>query len=140
VPTTDEQFRRTLDSLREGFQIIGFDWRYIYLNPAAASHGRSTPEALIGRVMWEAYPGIDRTPVFAVMKECMVERNRRVFENYFTFPDGSGRWFEIRVQAVPEGICVYSADIHDRKMTSLAPDAERQPHFLSRLWRGWRVL
>ena len=36
----------------------------------------------------------------------MEERVPQVFENEFTFPDGTKRWFELRVQPAPEGICV----------------------------------
>jgi PAS domain S-box-containing protein len=107
--------RLALDSLREGFQIISFNWTYVYVNPAAARHGRRDAGDLIGKPMVDAYPGIDRTPLFAVLKKCMEERRSEVMENEFTFPDGSTRWFEVRVQPVPAGICIYSSDIDDRK-------------------------
>jgi hypothetical protein len=50
----------------------------------------------------------------------MAERTTHVLENEFTFPDGSRRWFELRIQPVPTGICVYSSDIDDRKRRDLA--------------------
>jgi hypothetical protein len=31
-----------------------------------------------------------------------------------------GPWFELRIQPVPEGVCVYSVDIHTRKVKELA--------------------
>jgi hypothetical protein len=49
------------------------------------------------------------------MRKCMAERTTHVLENQFTFPDGSQHWFELRVQPVPGGICVYSSDIDERK-------------------------
>jgi PAS domain S-box-containing protein len=104
-----------LDCLTEGFQIIGPDWTYVYVNPAAARHGRQDAEELIGKAMTEAYPGIDRTPLFAVLRECMERRVSREVENQFTFPDGTTRWFELRIRPVPDGICIYSADIEARK-------------------------
>jgi hypothetical protein len=45
----------------------------------------------------------------------MEARISRDFENQFTFPDGTTRWFELRVRPVPAGICIYSADIEVRK-------------------------
>jgi PAS domain-containing protein len=107
--------RVALDCLEEGFQIIGRDWRYVYVNPAAARHGRRAASELIGRPMIEAYPGIEGTPVFDVMQECMEQRISRVIENHFTFPDGSTQWFELRIRPVPAGICIYSVDIEARK-------------------------
>jgi PAS domain-containing protein len=117
LPPSLEQdpVRRALDCLQEGFQILGFDWRYVYVNPAAARHGRRPANELIGRSIIEEYPGIDHTPLFNTLRRCMADRSSRVFENEFTFPDGSRRWFELRVQPVPEGLCIYSTDIDARK-------------------------
>jgi len=111
----EDPVRVALDCLAEGFQIIDFDWRYVYVNPAAARHGRRESSALIGKAMVDAYPGIDQTSLFAVLRECMEERISRDVENQFTFPDGSTRWFELRIRPVPAGICIYSADIEARK-------------------------
>jgi PAS domain-containing protein len=114
-PTLDrDPVRTALDCLAEGFQIIGPDWRYVYVNPAAARHGRREATELIGKPIIEAYPGIEGTPLFDVMQECMERRTSRVLENHFTFPDGSTQWFELRIRPVPDGICIYSADIESR--------------------------
>lgn len=121
-PQDQDPLRRALDCLREGFQVIGFDWTYVYLNPAAARHGRRAAGDLIGKPITEAYPGIERTPVFALMRECMERRTSHVLENEFPFPDGTAHWFEVRIQPVPEGICVYSADIDARKRRQLAAE------------------
>lgn len=110
-----DPIRAALDSLTEGFQIIDPDWRYVYVNPAAARHGRREASALIGKPMVDAYPGIDRTPLFDVMRRCMEQRTSEVIENEFTFPDGTTQWFELRIRPVPAGICIYSADIEHRK-------------------------
>jgi PAS domain S-box-containing protein len=107
--------REVLDHLLEGFQVIGPDWTYLYVNPAAAKHGRKTPGELHGRKMWDAYPGIQDSPLFAVLARSMRERTAITFENQFTFPDGTQRWFELRIVPVPEGLCVHSIDIQSRK-------------------------
>jgi PAS domain S-box-containing protein len=111
----DDPVRVALDCLAEGFQIIDSQWRYVYVNPAAARHGRREASALIGKPMMEAYPGIDQTPLFSVLRECMEQRTSHLMENEFTFPDGSKHWFELRIRPVPAGICIYSADIESRK-------------------------
>jgi hypothetical protein len=107
------RLRSTLDSLMEGCQIIGFDWRYSYINPTAARQGRKRQDELIGRAMMEAYPGIERTELFAVLRECMEKRIARRMENEFTFADGSNGLFELRIEPVPEGIFILSNDITD---------------------------
>lgn len=109
------RYRDALDHLLEGFQIIDPEWRYLYVNPAAAEHGRSTPAALEGRTMMEVYPGIDASPLFVELSRAMKDRTPSRIENLFTYPDGTTRWFELRVEPVPEGLVVHSFDIEDRK-------------------------
>jgi PAS domain S-box-containing protein/putative nucleotidyltransferase with HDIG domain len=104
-----------LDSLLEGCQVIGFDWRYAYLNDAAAAHGRRAKSDLLGRTMMECYPGIENTRMFALLRNCMEKRTSASIENDFIFPDGAKGWFELRIEPVPEGIMILSMDITERK-------------------------
>jgi PAS domain S-box-containing protein len=135
-PSLDQDpVRRALDCLPEGFQILSFDWHYVYVNPAAARHGGRPADALIGHSIFEEYPGIDKTPLFARLQQSMEKRLPQVFENEFTFADGSTRWFELRVQPSPEGICIYSSDIDQRKRRQSGSPRDRAPVFL-RMWRS----
>jgi PAS domain S-box-containing protein/putative nucleotidyltransferase with HDIG domain len=109
------RYRQTLDHMLEGCQIIGFDYTYLYVNEAAARHGHQTRETLIGRRMGERYPGIEQTEVFATLRCCMEERLPAQIETRFEFPDGSIGWFELSMQAVPEGVFILSIDITARK-------------------------
>ena len=93
---------------------------------SAARHGRRNASELIGKPLIEAYPGIEGTPVFDVMQECMEQRVSRVLENHFTFPDGTTQWFELRIRPVPAGICIYSADIEARKHPTTLAERIRQ--------------
>jgi two-component system cell cycle sensor histidine kinase/response regulator CckA len=117
---TPDALAATLDSIREGVQIIGFDWRYIYANAAVCRHGRRPREDLIGRTMMEVFPGIDGTDMFRVLRECMAERCSRELDNEFHYPDGSKASFELRVQPCAEGIFVLSVDITERKRLEIA--------------------
>lgn len=86
---TEINYNKTLDSLLEGCQIIGFDWRYLYLNDAAARHGHRTKEELLGHTMMEMYPGIENTEMFSKLKNCMEKRTSYQIENEFTYPDST---------------------------------------------------
>ena len=110
-----ERLGSLLDTVTEGFQIIGFDYRYLYVNEAACRHGRRQREELIGRTMIDAYPGIEETEMFGVLTGCMRERQPGRLENEFRFPDGERGWFELRMEPVEEGVLILSADITERK-------------------------
>lgn len=112
---SEERYKTTLDGMLEGCQIIGYDWKYLYVNEAAALQGRKAKEELFGHTMMEVYPGIENTEMFALLKSCMEKRISHRMENEFTFPDSSKGWFELSMQPVPEGIFVLSLDISERK-------------------------
>jgi PAS domain-containing protein len=60
----ESRFRSTLENLMEGCQIIDRQWRYVYVNAAAARHGGTSVDALVGRTMMEAYPRIEETAMY----------------------------------------------------------------------------
>jgi PAS domain S-box-containing protein len=112
---SEARFRQTLESMREGCAILGFDWTYHFVNQTIAEQARSTPEDMLGRRLHEVVPGIESTPFFEAYRRCMEERTRQQVESGFTFADGSSGWFEAVAEPVPEGIFVRSQDITARK-------------------------
>lgn len=128
---TMERHRRTLDQMLEGCQIIGFDWRYLYVNDAVCRHGRKTQAELLGHTMMEVYPGIDATPVFAAIRRCMEERTPITVENEFRYADATSGWFEVSIQPVPEGVLVLSIECTAKKRAER--ETERQLDHLKAL-------
>ncbi len=108
---SEESYRRTLDSMLEGCQIIGHDWRYLYLNDSFAANMGVAKEELMRRPVTELYD----VAMFARLKECMEQRIAMRRENNFTFPDGRKGWFEFSIEPVPEGIFILSIDITERR-------------------------
>ncbi len=116
---SQELYHSTLDNMMEGCQIIGSDWRYLYINDAAEKHNRRPKEELLGRIMMDMWPGIEATEVFAAERRCMEERTAHHMENEFAFPDGASGWFDLSIQPVPDGIFILSIDITERKQNDL---------------------
>jgi len=117
---TEERYRSTLDTILEGCQLLGFDWRYLYLNPAAGIQNRRPNDELLGRTMLETWPGIEATQVFGMLRRCMDQRIVVHCETEFEFADGHKGWFDVRAQPVPEGIFVLSVDISERRRAEQA--------------------
>lgn len=116
----DKFLRIALDNMLEGIQIIGFDWRYIYVNNAFALHGKYPKEDFVGATVMEKYPGIEQTEVYKVYQRCFNERVPIHMENRFVFPDNSIGWFELSFEPVPEGLLILSIDITERKKSEEA--------------------
>lgn len=109
-----------LNSLMEGCQVIGFDFQYLYVNDAVLAQAQVPRERLIGSTMAEHFPGIEQTPMFAVLSRCMRERMHQQLDNEFTFPDGRKGYFDLRFIPVPEGVCILSLDVTEKKRTTAA--------------------
>lgn len=110
-----DRYRHTLDHMMEGCQIIGPDWRYIYVNDSAAKQSRKSREELLGHTIMECFPGIECTPLFESLRYCLQEKSLRQVDSSFVYPDGSQAFFQLSIQPVPEGIFVLSLDISERK-------------------------
>ncbi len=120
LKASEERYRATLDNTLEGCQLLDFHWRYLYLNEAASRHNRRPNSDLLGRTMMEAWPGIEASHVFQLLRRCMTERIALHEETEFQFADGTSAWFDVRCQPVPEGIFVLSIDITDRHHAEVA--------------------
>ncbi len=116
----ERKLEAIFDNMVEGCQIIGFDYRYLYLNKAIIKQGRKTKKQLMGNTMMECYPGIEKTEVFANIKTCMEKRLHINMESEFEFPDGNKGWFELRMEPVPDGTLIFSVDITGRKAADKA--------------------
>lgn len=116
----EARFRTTLDCMLEACQIIGHDWRYLYLNDTAARYGRTTPDALLGKTVLECYPNIHGTPMYEALRAGLEDREGSRRDYQFIYEDGTTAWFDLRIQPVPEGIFIISLDVTERRRSDSA--------------------
>ncbi len=124
---SERQLREILDNMSEGYQIIGFDWRYKFFNNAFVKQSRHSAETLMGHTVQELYPGIEQTEVYQAYQKCFSQRVSIRMENEFRFPDGSLLWFDLFFQPTSRGLSILSVDITERKRQQIAlHESERQ--------------
>lgn len=128
---SEERFRKTLDDMMEGCQILSYDWRYLYLNETAVRYSRSSREGMIGKTLFECFPGVETTELYGVLAFCMKERTSATTENELQFPDGSRSWFQFSIQPTSEGLFILTLDIgerkrHEKELQDLNIDLERR--------------
>jgi PAS domain S-box-containing protein len=112
---SEQRLRRTLDSMQEGYTIMGRDLRDLYVNRAGASQTHLTREQLIGRAPSELYPGFDGSPFDLALRLAVETGEPQRIENEFRHADGEVRYFDLRIQPVPEGLVVLSSDQTDQR-------------------------
>ena len=112
----EQQYRFLLENMQEGAQLIGFDWRYLFVNNSFIRQSKlEHDEEFVGQRFTDKFPGIEKTALYASMQKCMNERVPEQFENEYEFPDGTKEWFQLSIQPVPEGLFILSKDITTQK-------------------------
>jgi PAS domain S-box-containing protein len=120
--------RGILGSIREPFVVQDHEWRFQYVNAAAAAifarSGIADTNALIGRVVWEVYPEVVGT---AIEREMRRARDEGVPVTFTEFHASSGTWSELRCYPMPERhLATMWKDVTEQKR------AEESRHYLSR--------
>src|SRR5919202_1883835 len=117
---TEHKGATILESITDAFVAFDRDWRYTYVNRAAAKILHKTPEDLLGKHVWhEVFPELvggiaDRELHRAVMEQVPV--------SWEEFGEPVQRWLEANAYPSAEGVAVYFRDITERKQA----EAERE--------------
>lgn len=111
-------FPHLFDHLLEGVQIFDHDWNCLYVNDVVVRNSGYPKEELMQLKPFERFPGVERTTLFARLKECMEARRAEHFDTAFQFPDGTVGHFELRFLPVPEGIAILSINRTEQKQAS----------------------
>ena len=120
--------RGILESIADPFVVHDAEWRFRYVNDAAAAVFRESPRASneppLGRVLWDVYPDIVGTPFEREMRRASTERRPVTFEAFYP---ARGEWVRLSCYPLPDGgLATQWTDITARKR------AEETEHYLSR--------
>jgi PAS domain S-box-containing protein len=107
-----DQARRVLGGIAEGFFILDHDWTVVYTNDAAAEATGKSAAEMTGRNYWELLPLLKDTVIEQQLKRCAVEEIPVRFESRCPH---SRRWFEFRAYAFAGEISVFLQDMSDAK-------------------------
>lgn len=102
-----------LESILDGFIAFDREWRYTYINPAAARMMGKTPEALLGKTLWDQWPAALGSPFGAAYRRALAENTPLQIEAFY--PEPLNTWFEVRCYPGPDGLSLFFADTTERK-------------------------
>ncbi|MDB5791314.1 MAG: hypothetical protein JWQ80_1338, partial [Massilia sp.] len=106
------QLLSTLESMAEAFYTLDKDWRFTYLNHEAERMLQHPREALLGKVVWDAFGDLRGTRFESEFRQAMATGRPASFEALYV-PFNS--WKELRLFPSAEGLAVYFTDISERK-------------------------
>lgn len=101
-----------LASINDSFIMVDRDWRFVYVNQQAAGMYGTPREDLIGQIIWEAVPDLDRDFHRRQLEACLQDGGELQIDYYHT---PSRRWFEKRVYPSQRGLSIFATDITERK-------------------------
>ena len=107
-----DQLDRVLSRLNDHYVAYDREWRYVFVNDAAARVLGRPKEALLGERIWDLFPDAIGNEYYLALHRALAEQRDVVFEFYYRPFD---RWFENHVYASPEGVSVLSTDISERR-------------------------
>lgn len=113
-----ERAATILESISDSFVALDRDWRFTYMNAEAERQAGLTRDQLIGRALWEAFPGLLGTELEAQYRRAMNERLATQTEFFY---QPWQRWLELRIYPAKDGgLSVFYEDITARKHTEEA--------------------
>ncbi|WP_306058926.1 ATP-binding protein [Natronococcus wangiae] len=114
----NDRARRDLQEIygriSDAFFALNEDWEFTYLNDRA--HELINPEnrELVGKTVWDEFPGAINRDFRPKYERAMYEQEALSFEEYYSDP--LDRWFEVRAYPSKTGLSVYFQDVTDRKL------------------------
>jgi len=111
--------RSILESITDGFFVLDHDWRVTYINAAGERFLNRAPGDLIGKSVWEEFPGTVGSEFERVYRRVAAARVGESFTAHYPNLD---RWYEVTANPAPEGLTVYFRDVTDRRQV----EQERQ--------------
>lgn len=114
--------RALLESIGDGFFALDRQFRFAHLNPQAGRILGRTQEELLGRSLWEAFPGLLGSAFEGLYRRVMDSGEAGVERAFY--PDHA-RWYEVRAFPAAEGITVFFRDVSEEHRAA-AVLAERE--------------
>lgn len=116
VRETKSWLENVLSSITDAFFTIDHDWRLTYMNRAAERLLRKPSRELVGRRLWDAFPGTPSLHLLTKYQKALSQQQTVEFQEYFP---PLGIWMDIRAYPTRDGIAVYVRDISEQRKTEV---------------------
>ncbi|MEH2369499.1 MAG: YlcI/YnfO family protein [Nostoc sp.] len=136
---SEEQTRNILESIAEAFFALDDIWQFTYMNPSAETLLDRTPGDLVGKNLWEEYPGLIGNELEQIYWSAMRDR---VAASMTAFYPDHDRWYEVRTYPAPNGIAVYFRNVTEQiqTATTLRQSEERYRTLFESIDEGFCII
>jgi PAS domain S-box-containing protein len=113
----DEQIRRILESITDGFFALDNQWRFIYINRQTEKFLHKDRKDLLGRSIWDEFPQAANSKFYEQCHKAVSDQADVKFEHFYPPLEV---WFEVVASPSPNGLSVHFNDITERKLSEEA--------------------
>lgn len=106
------QIREILGSISDAFYAVDKHWNFTYFNREAENLLLKKAEDVLGKNIWELFPGSADTQIRTIYKKVASTKIAEAFEYYY--PE-DGKWYEIKAYPSQGGVSAYFKNIDERK-------------------------
>jgi PAS domain-containing protein len=100
-----------LDNITDAFFSLNARWEFSYVNRQTVTTLNCEPKDLLGKSIWDVYPGTVGSEFERMYRKAAQERVALTFNSYY--PDHD-RWYDVNVYPSSGGLSVYFRDITAR--------------------------
>jgi signal transduction histidine kinase len=130
VEAAERRTARILERMSDAVFTFDSEWRYTSFNPAGREmvrHVGGDPDALLGRVIWQAFPALVGTPFERGLREAVTAG--RAVRVELGYPDAAGQTLVAEGDAVStgDGVALYLRDVSAyRRLLAAERDARAE--------------
>jgi len=107
-----QRLTRSLENMNDAFYLLDEEWRFSYLNHQAEHVLQRPADELLGRNVWEAFPGARESELWACYHAAVQTGEAQQFTFYFP---PLAHWFEVNAYPGEEGLAVYFRTVTEKK-------------------------
>jgi PAS domain S-box-containing protein len=127
-PATNLRAERILESITDGFFALDEGWRFTYVNPQFEHILGLAAREVLGKVLWEVYPGLLDNELGRMYHRVV---GGRVSESATVYYPDHDRWYEAHAYPAEDGLYIYFRDVSERmriqaERERVAEESERE--------------
>jgi PAS domain S-box-containing protein len=132
IKQLSERNRNILESITEAFFAVDGDWRFTYVNPQAERLLERMPGDLVGKLIWDEFPGLAGSKFQEAYYQAAYDRTASSVTAFY--PDHQ-RWYEVNSFPATNGITIYFRNVTERVRVeeALKDSNRRKDEFLATL-------
>ena len=108
----EAQLTTTLESITDGFYVLGKDWEFMFVNGPAERMLKRRSEDLLGKRIWQEFPEAVGT---SIEKHCQLAVNEQRTARFEILYEPLNTWFDFHVYPTKAGLAVYFQDVTQRR-------------------------